>query len=494
MTYHLQTTGSLDSDALLSLERAIDDWPFAGMPLGAVLNDSLLVDFRQRVYQNAFDIQLAASARHTTRLFRHVLGRLATPASLWPGRARRSLPAQAPANGLLNDKVLCTRLVNNNRCRDLMVPVIRAFGPDRAVVLGAAATSDDDLPGFSQYISVDSVAFSTRSWAARYGKLAPHWLAVLTKHCCRLGLPLWALSQLMDVLVLASQQALGALFWLRRTRPKAIICEFDRHRRTAPWMLAAKRIGIPTYTLQHGMINLAYGYLPLVADKILVWGKDSDRTLRGFGLPNARVEVVGHPGLYHEPLPDARQVCAELNLDPEKPVVLLATSPLPNNDRHALTQGFCDAMKVLPAYQAVVRLHPSETLSHYEALMRQNRHVCFLDNRRITNLQALSLVSVVVGHNTGFGLETLLYSKPLIIFDCLEEPLLGAGHVANKAGCPVAKTSLQLGELVAGLVTDKQVRARHLEHAANYIDSVFHAYGAQAAQRVVDAITSDLER
>ena len=56
-----------------------------------------------------------------------------------------------------------------------------------------------------------------------------------------------------------------------------------------------RTVGIPTYVLCHGVLGQKWGFVPLTADKIFVWGRASKAKLESWGVEPDRIIVSGNP-------------------------------------------------------------------------------------------------------------------------------------------------------------------------------------------------------
>ena len=111
--------------------------------------------------------------------------------------------------------------------------------------------------------------------------------------------------------MVASQRVLGCLGFLEAHRPSAILTEYDRNSLWSCLVLAARKLGIPSLTLVHGVIERdAFGFSPVLADHILCWGELDRATLIHAGEASSRVTVAGCPRLSRDlpsPSPEVRQ-------------------------------------------------------------------------------------------------------------------------------------------------------------------------------------------
>ena len=81
-------------------------------------------------------------------------------------------------------------------------------------------------------------------------------------------------------------------------RPKTLVLGEDATPLARAAVAVARRYGVPSCVLQHGAPCCRFGFAPLTADRILVWGQSSARQLIDWGVPEERIEIVGSP--WHE--------------------------------------------------------------------------------------------------------------------------------------------------------------------------------------------------
>lgn len=92
--------------------------------------------------------------------------------------------------------------------------------------------------------------------------------------------------------------ALAAHF--HRVRPAAVVLDED----ATPWaravLAAARDVGARSLVVQHGAPCCRFGFAPLAADEICVWGRASRSQLLRWDVPENQVRVTGSP--YHDRL------------------------------------------------------------------------------------------------------------------------------------------------------------------------------------------------
>src|SRR5437016_7950441 len=72
---------------------------------------------------------------------------------------------------------------------------------------------------------------------------------------------------------------------LKAATPKLVLCASTTQVGGAALVVAARRESISALDLQHGM--LGSGYLPLLADSMLIWGPSSEEIMVSYGVPRA---------------------------------------------------------------------------------------------------------------------------------------------------------------------------------------------------------------
>lgn len=486
-------TKYLDAATLLAIETAVNRYPLCGIEMGSTLNDLLLIDFRTKASGWTYRDQARSVGGFIYRNAKHAL------IEGFADRVSANKTVFPQEEACFHKKILCTSLVKNQRCTRLIAPVVDALGPDYSAVLVSFGHQMKAFPENTAFININDwsavPAQRWNRWQRSYWQLIPRWIAALSRTSIAHSLPLPMVGRLLELLSIQSRRTFAAIGLLQRIQPAAIVCEYDRNASTAPLILAAKHLGILTFTLQHGLINIPYGYTPLIADSILVWGQQSLDALMRFGLDPSRIHIVGHPGIQIHPLPNASassRTKAQLGLDPEKPTILLATNPASDQNRQRFVNAFCSAWQHKNTYNLVVRLHPSELLSSYQRSIDQYGNVIFIENDKISNLDALAMTDVVVCHNTGFALEALMYRKPVVIFDVTSEPLLGAKPLVDHGGCPLVSSPSSLHRTVTKLLSDENAYDEQLSQASDYIPRVYAAYHGDAAMRVATFVRSQV--
>jgi hypothetical protein len=464
---------AIGPEALRELEAELSRLPFRGMPLGAALNDTCVVTF----LNGQGNWGLRARWKNRAQRVRYFLRRAGR------GRSRAPIP---------RGRILLTWMQPNFRVSDLVLPVLGELGPDRSLVLCGKADVLPRVPhGTAALLWHSAVHFDRAAWRADYRKRRRAWQTCLAHWCRKYRAPRGAYDLLaLDVMV-ASQHAAGCLEFLRRAQPSAILTDFDRNSLWSCLVPAARTLGIPTFTLVHGVLDEgAVGYLPVLADRVLCWGEIQRRQFIAAGEPPEKVIVAGCPRLTRELGVTAAEGRARLGLPADGSVVMLGTAPVCRRDCLAMAELFCEGLARLEGVSAIVRLHPSERLETYEPVMQRYPRVRFCTNSDATLDEALAAAEIVVVSSSGLGADALLKGRMTVVLD-LPPLALGFGaELIEHAGCRRATTAEGLASAIRDLLTNPSERRRHLAVAERYVGEFCAFFGKESARRIVAIVST----
>lgn len=141
---------------------------------------------------------------------------------------------------------------------------------------------------------------------------------------------------------------------LTKLAPKAILLASDAHRIERIIVQVAKKQEVATYVVQHGAPIWRYGYVPVVADKMLVWGEDAFNWFVKHGVPSEKLVIVGNPRF---------DKLAVINLEKKrvaKMKLFLLPNPIDRDLTSKMISSFISAVRFHDG-PAIIKLHPSET-------------------------------------------------------------------------------------------------------------------------------------
>ncbi len=312
--------------AFREMEAALSNPDFFGIPLGATLNDCFIT---------AFVDGLGDWRRRTTWLRRLLYQRH----RISPKIHRSTGATFAPR------RILVTWSVSSPRINGLLLPVLERFGAGECAVLYGHHGVAHQVPGGVPHVAYREVmAFDASAWRREYQRCWPSWKRTIEDACARYDFPEGAFELLALDLLVASQRVLGCLEFLEAHRPSVILTEYDRNSLWSCLVLAARKLGIPSLTLVHGVIERdAFGFSPVLADHMLCWGELDRAKLVDAGEASSRVTVAGCPRLNRDLPSPSLEGRRRLGVDRDGPLAMLATSP--ESIRFELAEAFCSAVE-----------------------------------------------------------------------------------------------------------------------------------------------------
>ena len=461
--------------AFREMENALSNPLFFGIPLGATLNDWFITAF----VDGLGDWRWRRKWLMRLLYHRHRIS---------PKIHRRT------GDTLAAGRVLVTWSAPSHRFDRLLLPVLERLGEGECAVLyGRDGVAPLVPAGIVHLPYRDVMDFDALAWRREYQRCWPAWRRTIKDACARYAFPEGAFELLALELMVASQRVLGCLRFLEAHRPSVILTEYDRNALWSCLVLAARKLGIPSLTLVHGVIERdAFGFSPVLADHILCWGELDRAKLLDAGEASSKVLVAGCPRLSRDLPSPSLEVRRRLGVDHSRPVVMLATSS--DSTRFELAEAFCTAMEQLPGASGVVRLHPSDNLTSYQTMIARHPTVSFVENGRVSVDEALATTDFVVVRASGFGSDALVKRKPVVVLSPDQQP---TGHdldLIELAGCPHAHDAAELAAVLGRLTRDPAFRAEREVAAERFVAQFCAAFGSESADITAAAVRAMADR
>ncbi len=279
--------------------------------------------------------------------------------------------------------------------------------------------------------------------------------------------------------------------WIERVRPAAVVVSDDATPLCRAMVHAARVRGIGSLVVQHGAPCVCFGFAPLLADRIAVWGDAAQQQLVAWGVEPRRIVRVGKTK--RQPKNRSRRVGWLRRSRPKR--VLVLDTAVPRDQRpdatgfHLTTRTYrtmietaCRVLARWPNLLVTVRPHPRR---HDRGIWRviTTRFSGFavrIDGQQSLDRQ-LQQADVVISFASSAGIEAASIGKPVIqmlpegsaeILPARQWGLLGTARTA-------AELSLWLQHCLDG------TPAPSPSHTSR---SVFAASGRAAARGVADEV------
>ncbi|MFD2727401.1 capsular polysaccharide export protein, LipB/KpsS family [Hyunsoonleella rubra] len=250
-----------------------------------------------------------------------------------------------------------------------------------------------------------------------------HWYIELYNNVLK-ALKINALELVPQDLRLLKEQIKGAFLIsyyaeqeLLKYKPNALFVYSDNHPPFINYVLAAKKIGIPSFTYQHGLDCEHYYLDDCFADYIAVWSENRKlRYIKHSAFEPKAYEVVGKIKRETHKVKRGKngQKYILFITRPHKPIKCY--SPSRSHDEGAsILKAILDYMLLNSQLKLIIKSHPldnaaiySETLDSFPAL----REKVVLSEETIEHL-AINC-DVIITEDSTAGVEALVYGKPCV--------------------------------------------------------------------------------
>lgn len=266
---------------------------------------------------------------------------------------------------------------------------------------------------------------------------------------------------------------------LTQLNPTVILASTDAHRIARIFMQLAKKLNIKTCVIQHGAPTWEYGYLPVHADRIMVWGADYKEWFRSRGTAENRIAITGNP----------RFDRSFSNHKPENGTgtVFILPNPIDRElTRQLVVESMCQAFAC--RRKVIIKLHPSEKdIEWFRKLIPIDRinqveiKTCGLDKAGI------GLGDVVCVGNSTAGIDAVILGGRVVnvLFDEMPNPVEYEKH---GVGVSVCIHDLESGFKSCFNLSDDEFA----QNRSRFIDAILNGLDGKSVDRihkVIDTLT-----
>jgi len=457
------------------IEEELSAYTFRSVPVGALIGNLL----HDELWRGVGDWSLRGELKNRARFAYHLAK------SAWLQKPK------AGVEGLCTGRVLLTCSGASARLLDLVEPVARHLGLERCALLCADADTAEHWSGAYTRFTWDGLAggYDASAWRKEFLSLWRTLRPALKNGVRRWGLPSRALHRFAVAALLGTQRVARAQALLARTRAAAVVADHDRFFLWAPLVLSARVMGLPTFALMHGTFGAnCAGYYPVLAETMFCWGELQREMLGAAGADLGRVVVAGCPRLTRELALAPGEARRKLGLDPDRPVVTLATAPYRLPLRQRLAEVFGAAVEALGNWTGVVRLHASERLETYAEVRSRFPGLHFIAKAAASLDDTLAATDVTVVHSSGLGSDALVKGRLTVILDAIDLPLGHGQELLEFAGCPLVRSAEELKLELVRLASDMAERERLHQLAEGYVRRFCAYFGEDAARRIAERV------
>ncbi len=232
-------------------------------------------------------------------------------------------------------------------------------------------------------------------------------------------------------------------YFLKKTKIKAIITDYDRHHIWATLILAAKSNDIKSFTHLHGLIykGSEYAYTPLIADIVFCWGNLHKETLMRFGESESKLIITGSPRFSVE----------KVNEDLEGLYYTLILNPSVNKIESFVYELLEIAKE--KNKRVAIKLHPSQHINDFIIYADWGIKIWSYSDSSIKEIVELTDIFFVT--SSGFAFDLCFYNKPIIVLSFLAD--IGSSQILIDFGAALQVNNIIYLRSSVKLLDDRSV-------------------------------------
>ncbi|WP_157783082.1 hypothetical protein [Alkalibacillus haloalkaliphilus] len=214
--------------------------------------------------------------------------------------------------------------------------------------------------------------------------------------------------------------------FFQKVKPSCLVVASTHYPQSRTLVVVARKYGIPTICMQHGIISSEFGYLPKVAQVDAVYGEFEKQWFQSKSVKPNGLEIVGHPrfDLLEKGAGMSKQnFNKKLKLSPKKKTILIVVRG--KNQLNDWRQ-FITRLNRLGNYNLVLRDYPNNAK---HPLI--NEFPNLKSTKGIPLYDVIHHVDTVVVYSSTVALESMLAQKQVFI---LNRPFPGYSGYFDKLG------------------------------------------------------------
>ena len=200
---------------------------------------------------------------------------------------------------------------------------------------------------------------------------------------------------------------------------------------TRSGILAGRELGVKSIMVQSGLSESpsGRGFLPVIADKIAVWGNEVKRYLENLGVNSEKIAVTGSIKLIRPKiLLSSEEIYRKLNLRNKNPYIVIATQEFGGafgeKEKEKFLRACMNSAKAIKNKNFIIKLHPRET---------PEIHLSIVNEFKLDNVKIVSDINIneLLNHSEGIitifstsMIEAMLLGKNSISLNLCNRPEL----------------------------------------------------------------------
>ncbi len=284
------------------------------------------------------------------------------------------------------------------------------------------------------------------------------------------------------------------LLWIAQLRTffkhsgcRSMLVDWDRHGFQSQLVLAANMEAVHTYTFVHGAIYTPEKFVPLIAEKCLVWGNTHRQFFRQQGEAAEALLTAGNSRFRRE-LPNRESVQKKYGIPAGKKIILHPSQNFPDLKDHEIVKSLYHHIETDNRFQLAVKVHPSQ---NNQQLINEvsGLNGLILLPASISAAEALSLAEFAVVVSSTFSIDAMIAGVPVTIYKQPGASLRGiAVDLVEKALVPFLQTQKDFEQLLSTIADKPAIDCIDMESQRQFISDYCEYYGDESAKIIASLL------
>ncbi|MBN1183227.1 MAG: CDP-glycerol glycerophosphotransferase family protein [Bacteroidales bacterium] len=444
------------------IERYINKIKFLGIPMGGTLSAQFLKGEKRGIQP---------SIMVSTRI---LLGQV-----LWV-----LLSIFRRKTFIMNTRVIGTWIADKNHYRNMMFPLIDHFNKDITIICNLDIKNIDQLqnanfvsrretfitplnyvPYLIRFILVILFAFITKRKRLNFNIKELYYYGIQLFHQGR-------------IIAFYDNQ-----FKRQKNQVRLVITEYDRNPFAAPLVLAAKKHGIKTITLVHGLIE-AKVFTPVLADYIFCLGEIQKNQLAKQRVPGEKIRVTGTTII-----PTFKELERRKKQKDSVLRICLGIQNIKKEHLNAMINTVIETVSDKGFVELIIKLHPVQEKKNFIHLEQQYKNIKVISSNEIDNIDLFAKIDLLIINYSALGFEAMYQKVPVVLMKTQKGETSLVDLIAKWSTLPVFETSGELHSILSRIMTDSKYLDDLSKTGKAFADKYFYATGIEAAQNIINGLT-----
>lgn len=379
----------------------------------------------------------------------------------------------------------------------LLYPIAKQLGKEQTVFLSGRRRL---IPNLSQGFSQVNLYHFTYGRKNLYRKLSRQIVPLKRRvkdFVCREGWGKKAEWLIESAIVNGINMALRWDMVFEIMQPKSLTVLYDYHPSAFVGVMRARAKGVHSLTLQHGIIGSTLGFIPLAADHVAVWGKETKDFYLAQNTSPERVFVGGCPRLNRSLEIDPGTLMQKIDgigwpVNRRDGIIVL-TNRITGDIDYQWIKSLKTALLKIKSHPILIKCHPAESAKPYYEIFEGIPNVFIASGEQWTLDEALALGNITTTLYSGAGLDALFKGKYLVIYNPFSDDLASLIQPVNSGAALYSQTADEWVRSINLLLHDPLTRNKAEDQLSKW-RLAFCAYSSiESAEKIASFIRANYD-